>query len=90
MGETLRAGTGGPPPALTVGANLNPSGGYFRNASGLTTGNFQANDARAITNVGGLMFEITTVVPTPGAAALLDATRVQRARHRPAPTDLDF
>jgi len=26
----------------------------------------------------------------PGAAALLDATRVQRARHRPAPTDLDF
>jgi len=78
----LRAGTGGPPPALTVGANLNPSGGYFRNAAGLTTGNFQANDARAITNVGGLMFEITTVVPTPGAAALLGMGGLLAARRR--------
>ena len=73
----LRTGTGGtqPPPALTQGSNLNPSGGYFRNASGLTTGNFQAGDARSIANVGGLMFELTAVAPAaapePGSLALL-------------------
>lgn len=70
----LRTGTGGtiPPPALTAGVNLNPSGGYFRNASGLTTFNFQAGDARTIANVGGLMFEITAVaVPEPATVAMI-------------------
>ena len=46
----LRTGAGGtvPPPALAAGANLNPGGGYFRNASGLTTFNFQAGQARQV------------------------------------------
>jgi hypothetical protein len=64
----LRTGTGGtvPPPALMAGAaDLNPVGGYFRNASALTTLNFQASDARSIANVGGLMFELTAAAATP-------------------------
>ncbi len=78
----LRTGAGGtvPPPALTAGSNLNPSGGYFRNASGLTNLNFQANDARSIANVGGLMFELSAVaaVPEPStfAAAFLSVSTV--------------
>lgn len=70
----LRTGTGGtvPPPPLTAGANVNPSGGYYRNASGLTTLNFQAGDSRTIANVGGLMMEFTAIaVPEPSSVALL-------------------
>lgn len=67
----LRTGSGGPPPALTAGTNVNPGGGYFRNASGLTSFNFQAGDARTIANFGGLMFELSAVsVPEPATVAL--------------------
>ena len=78
----LRTGaTGSPPPALTLGSNLNPAGGYFRNASGLTNFNATAGDARSITNVGGLAFELIAV-PTPGAAALLGMGGLMAARRR--------
>ena len=63
------AGVAVAPPALTQGSNLSPGGGYYRNASGLTTFNMQANDARTIANVGGIMFELTAV-PEPGSLAL--------------------
>ncbi|MBS0661493.1 MAG: PEP-CTERM sorting domain-containing protein [Verrucomicrobia bacterium] len=70
----LRTGAGATaPPPLTAGSNANPAGTtYFRNASGLTTMNLQANDARNIANVSGLMFELTAVsVPEPSTYALL-------------------
>jgi hypothetical protein len=75
LAAALRTGTGGtipPPPLMPGAADVNPGGGYFRNASGLTTFNFQAGDARTIANVGGLMMEFTAIaVPEPSSVALL-------------------
>lgn len=64
-------------PALTLGANNNPLGGYFRNASGETSFNFRADSARNIANVGGLAFEITAVaIPEPTTWALIGLSTV--------------
>jgi hypothetical protein len=85
----LRTGTGGtvPPPALTAGSDLNPGGGYFRNASGQTDFNEQAGNARNIANVGGLAFELTAAtVPEPSTYALFAGVAVAAAPV-PPPTE---
>ena len=60
-------------PAMTVGTNLAPSNGFFRNASGLTDFNFQADDARTLTGVttGGIVFSLTgETIPEPASVAV--------------------
>lgn len=58
---------------IAVGANSNPSSGYYRNASSETDFNFLSGSARSLSGVtnGGLVFDLTmTVVPEPTTFAL--------------------
>jgi hypothetical protein len=61
---------------ISIGANLNPGSGYYRNASGTTNFNYLSSDARSLTGVtnGGLVFSLTgdyaAAVPEPTSAAL--------------------
>ena len=59
---------------IAPGANVTPSSGYYRNASGATNFNFLTSDARTLTGVtnGGLVFTLTSVsaVPEPASVAM--------------------
>ncbi len=70
----------------TVGVNaFGAAGGFFRNASGLTTGNFQNNDSRNFTGASNTAVAYRLyATPTPGAASLLGVAGIAAIRRRRA------
>jgi hypothetical protein len=83
--DTLTTAVRGSVP-LAVGTNLNgtsPNFGFFRNASGLTNGNFLPSDLRSVGANSAISLRLYTV-PTPGAAALLGLGGLLASRRRRA------
>lgn len=70
---------------LAVGTNLNgiDGNGFFRNASGLTIGNFLPSDLRDAGDNSAISLRLYTI-PTPGAAALLGLGGLLASRRRRA------